>query len=69
MRIGIARQAIAQHFGINPGPARLGVFVFLQHHHTGALAHHKAVAVDAHRAGDRLGRVIVRAWWTGPCRR
>ena len=43
--IGVARQAIADHFGIDFRAARLGVFQLFQHHDAGALAHHKAVAV------------------------
>ena len=43
--IGVARQAIADHFGIDLRAARLGVLIFLEHDHAGAFAHDEAVAV------------------------
>ena len=55
--IGVARQAIAQHLGIDLRAPRLGVLVFLQHHHARALAHHEPVAVGVIGAAG-LGRII-----------
>ena len=43
--IGVARQAIADHFGIDFRAARLGMLIFLEHDHARALAHDEAVAV------------------------
>ena len=43
--IGIARHAIAHNLGIDSRTARLGVLQFLEHHHTGTLAHDEAVTV------------------------
>src|SRR3546814_8633251 len=44
--IGVARQAIADHFGIDFRAAPLGPLIFLKHDHARALAHDEAVAVD-----------------------
>ena len=58
--IGVARQAVADHFGIDLGAARLGVLVLLEHDDAGALAHDEAVAVLV--VGPRgLGRRVVEA--------
>ncbi len=43
--IGVARQAVADHLGIDLRAARLGVLIFLEHDHARALAHDEAVAV------------------------
>jgi hypothetical protein len=43
--VGIARQAIADHFGIDLGAAGFRVLVFFEHDNACALAHHKTVAV------------------------
>ena len=43
--VGVAGQAVADHFGVDLGAARLGVLQLLQHDDAGALAHHEAVAV------------------------
>ena len=43
--IGIARQAVADHFGVDLRAARLGVLIFLEHDDARALAHDEAVAV------------------------
>ena len=55
--IGIPRKAIAQHLGIDLRAARLGMLVFLKHHHTRALAHHESVAIRVIGAGC-LGRIL-----------
>jgi hypothetical protein len=55
--IGVARQAIAQHLGIDLRAARLGVLVFLQHDDARALAHDEAVAVGVIGAAGGLGVV------------
>jgi hypothetical protein len=54
----IARQAIAQDFGVDLRAALLGVLVLFQHDDARALAHHEAVAVLVIRA-RRLGRRVV----------
>ena len=43
--IGVARQAIADHLGIDFRAARLGMLIFLEHDDARALAHDEAVAV------------------------
>ena len=43
--VGVARQAVADHLGVDLRAARLGVLVFLEHDDAGALAHDEAVAV------------------------
>ena len=43
--IGVARQAVADHLGIDFRAARLGMLIFLEHDDAGALAHDEAVAV------------------------
>ena len=43
--IGVARQAVADHLGIDARAARLGVLQLFQHDDAGALAHDEAVAV------------------------
>ena len=56
--IGVARQAVADHFGVDLRAARLGVLVFLEHDDAGALAHDEAVAVLVIGARGLLGRVV-----------
>ncbi len=56
--IGIARQAIAYDFGIDFRAARLGMLIFLKHHHACTFAHHKAIAILVIRAAGRFGAVI-----------
>ena len=55
--IGIPRQPVSQHFGVDLRAARLRVLVVLQHHHACAFAHHEAVAVCVIGA-RRFGRII-----------
>jgi len=43
--VGVARQAVADHLGVDRRAAGPGVFVLLQHQHPGALAHDEAAAV------------------------
>ncbi len=43
--IGVARKPVADQLGVDFGAARLGVLVFLEHDHAGALGQHEAVAV------------------------
>ena len=43
--VGIAAHAVAGQFRIDPGSPRLGVLVFLQHHHPRTFADHEAVPV------------------------
>ena len=43
--IGVARQAVADHLGIDFRAARLGMLIFLEHDDARALAHDEAVAV------------------------
>ena len=43
--IGVARHAVANDLGVDLRAARLGVLVFFQNDHTGALAHDEAVTV------------------------
>ncbi len=56
--IGVARQAVADHLGIDLRAARLGVLIFLEHHHARALAHDEAVAVLVVGAAGLLGPVV-----------
>jgi hypothetical protein len=65
--IGIARQAIADHFGIDLRAARLGMLVFFQHDDARALAHDEAVAVLVIGAAGLFRRSLklqlsARAW-------
>ena len=53
----VARQAIAQHFGIDLGTARLGVLVFFQDHDARALTHDETVTVHIIGAAGFLGVV------------
>ena len=66
--VGIARQAVADHLGVDVRAARLGVLEVLQHDDAGALAHHEAVAVLVVGARGLL-RLIVEGRCTAPCRR
>ncbi len=56
--VGVARQAVADDFGVDLRAARLGVLVFLEHDHARALAHHEAVAVLVVGAAG-AGRLVV----------
>ena len=56
--IGVAGHAIANHFAIDFGAARLGMFIFFQADDACALAHHKAVAVLVIGPGCG-GRIVV----------
>ena len=49
--VGVAVGAVARHLGIDLGSAGLCVLIFLQHQHSGALAHDKAAALRV--KGDR----------------
>ena len=40
-----AAGAKAEHFGVDAGPARLGMFQFFEHQHAGPFAEHEAVAI------------------------
>ena len=53
--IGVARQAVADHLGIDFRAARLGMLIFLEHDHARALAHDEAVAVLVIGAAGALG--------------
>ena len=55
---GVARQAVADDLGIDPGAPRLGVLELFEHHDARALAHHEAVAVAVIGARRAL-RLIV----------
>ena len=56
--IGVARQAVADHLGIDFRAARLGVLIFLEHDDARALAHDEAVAVLVVGAAGLLGLVV-----------
>ena len=56
--IGVAGQAVADHFGVDLRAALLGVLVFLEHHDAGALAHHEAVAILVVGTRRLFGRVV-----------
>ncbi|MCY1172102.1 hypothetical protein D9M73_122310 [compost metagenome] len=56
--ISIARQAIADHLGIDFRAARLGVFIFLEADHACALAHDEAVAILVIGAAGAFGRRV-----------
>jgi hypothetical protein len=43
--VGVAGEAIADHFAINLGATSLGALVILEHHDAGAFAHDETVAV------------------------
>jgi len=43
--IGVARQSVADQLGIDSGATALGMVVFFENHHAGALAQDEAVAV------------------------
>ncbi len=55
--IGVARQAIADHFGVDLGAALPGALIFLEHHDARALAHDEAVAAFVPRAAGAPGLV------------
>ena len=57
--IGVARQAVSDHLGINGRAARLGMLIFLQHDNARALAHDEAVAVPVIGAAGLLGPVVI----------
>ena len=54
--VGVGGDAGAEHLGVDPGAAGLGVLLGLEHQHAGALAEHEAVAGGVPGPGDR-GRV------------
>ena len=56
--IGVARQAVADHLGIDLGAARLGMLIFLEHHHARTLAHDEAVAILVVGAAGLFRRVV-----------
>ena len=56
--VGVGGDAGAEHLGVDPRAAGLGVLLGLEHQHAGALAEHEAVAAGVPRTGDR-GRVVV----------
>ena len=51
--VGVIGVAVAHDLGINVRPASQRVFHALQHEHTGAFAHHKAVAIRIERTACR----------------
>ena len=53
--IGVARHAIADELGINPGAARLGVLIGFKNDAAGALAHDETVAVPVIRPRGGFG--------------
>jgi len=55
--IGIARQAVARHLGIDFGAARLGVLEFLEHQNARTHAHDEAVAILV--IGTRTARRLI----------
>ncbi|ENN85805.1 hypothetical protein RHSP_18548 [Rhizobium freirei PRF 81] len=56
--VRVAREAVADHFGVDLGAARLGVFQLLQNDDTGALAHDEAVTVTVIGTRSFLRRVV-----------
>ena len=56
--IGVARQAVADHLGVDLRAARLGVLIFLEHDDARALAHDEAVAVLVIGAAGLFGLVV-----------
>ena len=46
--------AVAEHLGVDPGAAGLGVLQLLEHQHAGAFAEHEAVAVAVERPAGAL---------------
>src|SRR5690606_29086302 len=56
--IGIAALAHADQLAVDLRAARLGVFVFLQHQHAGAVGQHEAVAVLVPGTRSALGIVV-----------
>ena len=57
--VGVGGDAGAEHLGVDPGAAGLGVLLGLEHEDAGALAEHEAVAGGVPGPGDR-GRVAAR---------
>src|SRR3984957_12250185 len=55
---GVPRHAVAGDLGVDLRPAPLRMFVLLEHHAAGALAHHEAVAFPVPRARCRLGPIV-----------
>ena len=55
---GVARETIADDFGIDLGAASLGVFQFFEHDDARALAHDETVAVLVIGTGG-CGRIVV----------
>ena len=66
--VGVARQAVADHLGIDVRAPRLGVLEFFQHDDAGALAHDEAVAILVVGARGLL-RLIVEGGARAPGRR
>src|SRR5262249_41757119 len=56
--VGVAREAVADHFGIDLGAAALGAFVLFEHHDARPLAHHEAVAVTVIGARGARGFIV-----------
>lgn len=56
--IGVTRQAVADHFGVDLRAARLGALILLEHHHTRAFAHHEAVTILVVRTARLFRRVV-----------
>ena len=56
--IGVARQAVADHLGVDLRAARLGMLIFLEHDDARALAHDEAVAVLVVGAAGLLRLVV-----------
>ncbi|MPM70353.1 hypothetical protein SDC9_117308 [bioreactor metagenome] len=54
----IGAHAISKQFCIDPGTARLGVFVLFEHHHAGTFTQNKTITVLVPGARGRLGVVI-----------
>ena len=56
--VSIRAETVAGHLRQNAGTASLRVLQRLQHHHTGTLAHHKAIAPGIIGAGGRSGVIV-----------
>ena len=63
--VGVSAHAVACEFAVDACAARFGVFVFFEHHYTGAFADDKAIAIFIPRAAGGCGVVVAR----GQCAR
>ena len=55
---GVGAGAVAEHLGVDPCAAGLGVLEFFQDQHAGPFAEHEAVAVGVEGAAG-AGRIVV----------